>query len=161
MKGLMSKKTYLGKGGKHFGPFEEKELEALKKSGELENFAFIWDPFYRRWDTLHAAPAPIPNREGTNAKAQSEKMEAVCHDAVHILNGYLEEVSGQGCVLVSKAGHHRPFFAENACVKVDVLDPHSGKSATLLARMGKVHRGIEGIRYELVWERSAEVLLQF
>jgi hypothetical protein len=156
-----NKKIYLGKGGKHYGPFDESEIASFKKSGELENYAYIWDPFYRRWDALHAEPAPIPNAQGAVAKAQSERMEAICHDALHILNGYLEDVSGQGCVLISKAGHHRPFFAENARVKVDVLDPRSGKSATLVARMGKVRRAKAGLSYELVWERSAEVLLQF
>ncbi len=155
------KKIYLGKGGKHFGPFDENDLESFRKNGELENYAFIWDPFYRRWDALHAAPAAIPNAQGANAKAQNDRMEAVAHDALHILNGHLEDVSGQGCVLISKASHHRPFFAENARVKVDVLDPRTGKSATLLARLGKVRRASQGLSYELVWERSAEVLLQF
>jgi hypothetical protein len=151
----MSKPTYLSKGGKSFGPFDEKEMATLRSSGELDNFGFIWDARFRKWAPLHELP-PAPAMP--QAMACRSGIQAIVHDRLHVITGSLEEVTDAGCELVTTERSHRPYFAPEARVLMNLLDPESGRSTNLLGKLKGARLTAAGWRYELAWEGRPEAL---
>ncbi len=151
------KATYLAKGGKSFGPFDEKEMETLKSSGELENFGFYWDARFRKWTPLHELPPPPAMPKNLEFRGG---IQAVCHDRQNMITGALESVTDAGCELVTGDRSHRPYFAPDARVILNLLDPESGRSTNLRGKLRGARLTQGGWRYEISWEGRPEALEQ-
>ncbi len=56
----MSRKFYLGKGGQSFGPYSEKEFEAIRASDKIKEYTSYWDSESPTWQALDSPPPPPP-----------------------------------------------------------------------------------------------------
>ena len=54
-----SDKIYLGKSGKIYGPYSQREVETLVSQGAA--FTWIWDHSGSAWQPIEAAPASAPD----------------------------------------------------------------------------------------------------
>lgn len=70
-------KIYLGKSGKAYGPYTEKELESLQSQGLLSEFQWLWDENQKCWQALEPAPAPLITKVGIQKYAFNSQANPV------------------------------------------------------------------------------------
>lgn len=91
-------------------------------------------------------PKLVPTRE----------LEAACHDSRHIISGKLQRISDIGCELVCENGEG-PAFGQSAPLQLNLLDPATGRSVTVSARLEGVTRKNGHWAYELRWDQCPEI----
>ncbi len=147
----LSKKFYLGKKGKSFGPFTTAEIEAMRLSGELEAYSYLWNDSDQSWKTIEAAPPP-PGL--TPAPQISEhQYEAICHDTNTIVSGALENVSESGCDLICRDNSDSPRLGVKALLMLNVLDNAGKKAVNVKASLSEIVRREKTWVYRLRWAR--------
>ncbi|MDR3607386.1 MAG: hypothetical protein P4M08_08400 [Oligoflexia bacterium] len=71
---------YLAKAGKNHGPFDQTEIDAMRKSGELSDYSWIWNVARAAWEPIDHAPAPLApptdNQEATIAPTPASAPQA-------------------------------------------------------------------------------------
>jgi hypothetical protein len=142
---------FLAREGKIFGPFDAKELERFEASGEIRDYAFRWDPQSESWKPLQSPPTLAPGRLRA-ATGESNELEAIAHDTCSsLVGGRIGNVSETGCDLFAHAEADSPALAVDAVIRVNLLDPASGRSLDVQARLKEVFRGAAGWIYRLRW----------
>lgn len=163
-------RIFLGKKGRSYGPYTPSELEALRASGELKDYFWIWDLDEKKWIPLDPPPPPIPE-EALEKNATPRKghplrhdtlldLEAICHNAKTAVSGSLRRVSEQGCEMVIRSSSHAttPPFAKNAKLFLNLLDPESGKTEDLSAVLLGVSRKENQWIYQIQWRECPELV---
>lgn len=167
-------KNYLAKGGKTFGPFSEEQLRELRSSGAINGYSWIWNASRQAWDSLDPAPAgapveaealdapsapkpaPKPARQAP-VETYSKLIEAVCHDSHHLVTGMLRSMTDSGCELVSR-DEEGPVFNRRAPVVLNLLDPRTGKTMNVRARLSQAARKEGRWTYRLQWDQCPEII---
>jgi hypothetical protein len=66
--------TYLSKDGKVSGPFDSKQVESMKASGEFFTYEWMWDGQAPDWSPVpRKAPPPLPPSGGAPAATEKTK----------------------------------------------------------------------------------------
>lgn len=171
---------YLAKNGETIGPFTAEEFEAIRQSGKIREYSAIFDSRSNSWQPLEAAPPPppsfapapeVPSARGTAelappaarptlSRKPTRAIEALCHNRRDILSGSLDRLSDAGCdFLAVESDGAGPRFAEKGPVLLNLLDPATGESINVQARMLEAARAKEGWIYRLGWQSCPEFLL--
>lgn len=148
-----AKNIYLGRRGKSFGPFSRAEIEAMRLSGELEKYAFVWSPSENAWKTLETPPPPPGANPAPQAAARPSGYEAVCHDHTTLVSGALENVSEAGCDLVCLDSADSPRLGLKSMLLLNVLDNASQKAVNVQATLSEIVRREKAWVYRLRWAR--------
>src|SRR4051812_12460484 len=114
------KPLFLGRGGRVFGPYRSEEIEALRASGEIRSFSWIWEPARSAWQPLDPPPPPLTETESDGPAIRTVgalrhdailPLDVVCHDRRSAIVGKLRQVTEAGCELVSHQQCTEPPFA--------------------------------------------------
>src|SRR5580765_515134 len=131
--------TYLGKQGKIYGPFDDEEMKRLRDTGEIQSYAYVWKAENDAWEPLELPPPP-PKAIGKQSGAV-KALEALCYDSIRALvSGVLKNVSKNGCELVCKDEADSPSLAMRSLLKMNVLEPKTGKSVNMKVRVSESSR---------------------
>jgi len=145
---------YLAKSGEIFGPYSPEQFQDLLNTGALLKFSWFWDTEQSEWKPIDPAPVTSPlNKEKpltSGAKAAS-RIEALCFDGVSVASGRLDRITALGCDFIEAHGEVSPRFALNSSVTLDLLDPESGRSMSVRARLVAAAASEGRWRYQLQW----------
>lgn len=175
----MSKNIFLAKKGKITGPITLNEYEAMKASGQIEQFFWIWHADMRQWVPLDPPPAPIhaedddapaprvsahPAAIAAQAAAQvvqlkqpkikfgsTEHIEVLCHDFRNIVQGSIQEPNALGFSLVTPEDLHAPKLGAQGKVMLNLLNKKSGQMTTVSAEVTGVARVGKSWSYQIRW----------
>jgi hypothetical protein len=87
-------------------------------------------------------------------------LEALCHDARTVVTGKLCQVTDSGCEFVSSQGSSEPGFGAKSRVMLNLLDPKSGKSMNVPARLNGVQRKDGTWTFRVLWQSCPQLVLQ-
>lgn len=157
---------YLARAGKVSGPFTEAQFEKMEAKGETSHFSWFWKTSAPGWKPLD--PAPSFNPEQTHA-AHSEKhatphpvsasrIEVICHDFVNTVSGKLHDMSDLNCELLSDHDSAEPLFGVRSKVILNLLDPQSGASMNVQARITAVTRRGAHWVYRIRWAATPALI---
>jgi hypothetical protein len=102
------------------------------------------------------AAAPKPALRGYDVPG----LEAVCHDSRSVASGKLVGVTDSGCELVTNQRVAEPAFGATSNVTLNLLDPATGKSMNVAARLGGVQRKDGAWSYKVLWQGCPQLVLQ-
>ncbi len=144
---------YLGKGGRIFGPYPAEKLDALRLTGEILNYTYLWDEGAGEWRNIDPEP-PKPGSTSTRRKGDSslETADAICHDFNALVAGRLQNVTDIGCELVSHDPADAPLLALNSALVLNIMDPKGEKAANIRAAVFEVTHSDGAWIYHLRWE---------
>lgn len=154
-----NEKTFLGKSGQVFGPFNSQELDALRSKGQLSQYSWIWDHSAETWKPLEMPPpSPYASQAGTSGSGSKDwdwnRVEALCHDHSRVVSGTLAQVTQTGCDLVSDSP--QPVWVNRQVVNLNLYDPKTQKTRRFETQVAEVVRGEKGgWVYRLRWEAGA------
>ena len=147
-----SKMIYLGKSGKMFGPYSQREFEQMAVDGRLDQFVWMWKELEKKWIPIEAPPSLIPT------SALSFRIQAICYDISQVVQGTLEAITQTGCRLVSPANGEVPkvFLSKNA--HLSLVDEESGEDCRVPVQLFK-HEYRSGMCfYWLRWNEPPALL---
>lgn len=147
------KNIYLGRRGKSFGPFSKAEIEAMRLSGELENYSFVWNQAELAWKMLETPPPPPGARPAPQAQVRPSGYEAICHDHTTLVSGALENVTEAGCDLVCADNSDSPRLGLKSMLLLNVLDNANQKAVNVRATLSEIIRREKAWVYRLRWAR--------
>jgi hypothetical protein len=55
----MSARIYLGKAGRIFGPYADRDVSEMRATGEIERFSWIWQSSSPGWQAIDPPPPPV------------------------------------------------------------------------------------------------------
>lgn len=156
----MSQSRYLARQGQISGPFSEGDLEKMAASGELMKYSWIWDAKQGQWNPLDPAPSSSPEtrKKAPPARESSKQLEAICSDRLNVVSGGLSQVNELGCDLATNSSHDTPVLCVQAPVVINLLDPATGKSVNVRARVTSVQKTGSGWSYRLHWGKSPALI---
>jgi hypothetical protein len=149
-------KIYLGKQGKIYGPYTQKELQHLDQNGELENYTFIWNTSSESWTPIEAPP---PHPETSTRKGRSTSgiswadIEAIGHNFVHAVSGKLDRVTETGCDFLTPELDESPAIALNSKLILNMIDPKKGKTTSVITTLSDIKKKGSSWVYRLQWEK--------
>lgn len=167
---------YLARDGKNTGPFTSDQIESMRGSGELSGFQWMWDPSIGNWMPLGAPPAPpstastastaetpsarkSPSKEKQERRAKADRViEAVCHDNHALVSGTLDAMTESGCELLVESAEAGQVFSKRVPVRLNLLDPKTGESTDISARLEGVSRKDGRWAYRLRWDSLPDLL---
>jgi len=178
--GMSNHPIYLSKDGKVTGPFSAGQIEDLRQSGELYNYAWIWENSERGWTAIEeevevpeATPIPpppdalvraAPVQENTPIRIERLKkvldaIHVICHNRKTIMSGILHDAHEDGCVLQSLLPvQDLPTFKIGTPVSINLLNSQNGQSENTSATVKITRRGEEFWEYELTWDSLPKIL---
>lgn len=148
------KTTYLGRGGRVYGPFTDEEIERLRLSAEIENYTYLWDEQSSQWRNIDPAP-PHPGTEDHESSHALANFggEAICHNSKDMVAGQLENVGEGGCDLVSSDLSESPRLAVNSSLVLNVMDQTHRVAVNVRARLVESTRRAGKWVYRIRWAR--------
>lgn len=158
---------YLARSGQTYGPFNEEQIQSMRKSGEFENYTWFWDGKGSDWHAIDPPP-PAPTqkeslKEKTEAKTQAwtgrlqPDIQAICHNFRNIMSGSLARVTENGCEFISPHATHPGFGTRNE-VLLNLLDTRTGRSMNVSATIRRVSRAQGSWIYLIDWEKCPELM---
>jgi hypothetical protein len=179
---------YIAKAGKTSGPFTQTEIDAMRASGELAGYNWIWNETTAAWEPIDAAPAPpAPPGFGSMPKAAatvtrptpapaqvsvarlfsvpdevSTALQAICHDHLNVVAGMIKKAGESGCDFIAETGeatHSGPIFMKDMPVRLNIVDPLTGVSMTVRAEVVQAMRDSGLWKYRLSWASCPEIIL--
>ena len=181
---------FLAKGGQTYGPYTVEEFEEIKASPDFKSYTYIWDGRETNadWKPMELPPViPIKRKAGPGAPPPDAShpalansapsiaappvapilkgydvpgIEALCHDSHSAISGKLSGVTDAGCELVTTGARSEPAFGATAQVILNLLDPKSGRSMSVPARLSGVLRKDGKWSYQVQWKGCPELILQ-
>ena len=150
---MKKKESFLGKSGKIFGPFDLDEIEIFRATGEIKNYAYLWDAGATSWKPLEAPPSrpELPVAKPA-AEIKPLPLDVLCHNAEYTLvSGKLGNVSEKGGDFIVNRHDDSPMFGLNSPLFLNILDPRSHKSLNLAVSMKSVVRQNNSWVYRVQW----------
>jgi hypothetical protein len=68
----MSARIYLGKSGRIFGPYTDRDVSEMRATGELERFSWIWQSSAPGWQAIDPPPPPVVEGAGVGPGKEIE-----------------------------------------------------------------------------------------
>jgi len=75
------KHIYLAKSGRVKGPITSTEFQAIKDSGKLNRFSWIWDGQNEAWKPIDPPPPPLTDLEYFDASSSNENLQGIPNDS--------------------------------------------------------------------------------
>lgn len=158
---------YLAKSGKVSGPFDAHQFEQLKRSGEIDQYSWYWEPKSDQWTPIDPPPlnAPVNAANSTTKKSRKitthlQHFEVICYDYKELASGKLRTVSEFGCEIIIPIteGHLSPIFSERAPLLLNVLDEKSNQAMDVPANVNSISR--EGMHwvYRVRWNTLPQIV---
>ena len=172
---------YLGKNSQTFGPYTVEQFESIQASPDYSTYTFIWDgrDSNADWKPIEKAPAPpaLARKQSPGTPPPDEKvhqlparpmlrgydvpgLEALCHDTRHVISGRLTQVTDAGCELVCPQSSVAPAFGSQSNVVLNLLEPKSGRSMNVTARLCGVRRQDGCWSLKVLWKSCPELVVQ-
>lgn len=158
---------FLARAGKVSGPFTEAQFEKMEAKGETSHFSWFWKTSAPGWKPLDPAPSFNPEQvAGSHAGKQhapaapvsASRVEVICHDFVNTVSGRLHDMSDLNCELLSDHDSAEPLFCVRSKVVLNLLDPQSGASMNVQARITAVTRRGAHWVYRIRWATTPALL---
>jgi len=157
---------YLGKQGKTYGPFSQRDFDELLSSGKIDEYFWLWDFKAKSWKPLEAPPPPIV--EGENGQISvvpisnelalpNAGFQAICHDFHHAISGELARITQGGCDLIAPFNQGGSPFGENSQIFINLFESQTGKSIQVKAKLARVSHGKSGWRYSFRWAELPKI----
>ncbi len=168
---------YLSRAGQTFGPISETELKAMRSSGEIYGYAYLFESPARGWESIHPMPSAPPTAVGASLASPevpppsrqrrapstispARPVEVVMHDFHHLVTGNLSSLTESGCELICEEHEEAgPVFAERSRLVLNLLDPKTGRAMNVAASLSQVARKDGHWSYQLRWDQVPEILL--
>lgn len=147
---------WLGKSGKIFGPYSEKQYEALQTEGRLSDYTWIWDEKKQAWSPLETPPPPPVLKSSSRKGSTPEHWEVVCHNFKDAFSGRITSFHEQGGVILSTHESLMPVLSEKSKIYLNLLETKSGKSLCVQATLRSVQRTRQGWSYQVEWESAPD-----
>jgi hypothetical protein len=87
-------------------------------------------------------------------------IEALCVDARHAVTGKLTQVTDSGCEFVTTQGASESCFGAKAQIMLNLLEPKTGRSMNVPARLSGVSRKGGKWSYRVDWKSCPELIRQ-
>ena len=159
MSALKPNQIFLSRAGKVFGPYTDEQIDSLRKSGELMDYAWIWDSAASRWNTIHQEPPP-PAIQNT-AVVMERAIQAVCFTSENLMGGAIESADSEGFAIYCDTSFEGLGpFKKGQTVQVSLVDDSSGQSENLTAVVSGCKREDRGIHYRFAWQQIPAILSQ-
>ena len=163
---------YLKNGDKTVGPYTEDEFKKLREDGELVKYTAIFRDPSKGWEHLappppsgEAAPArrsPEPSARVTHSPTKLRKVahgyDVLLHDYRQVVSGTMTQMTEFGCEVVCH-GEVGPTFSKDHPIQLNILDPKSGESTQVLARLDRMGRSDGNWSYRLLWDQAPSLLV--
>lgn len=172
----MEATTYLAKAGKVSGPFDAKQIEDLKRSGDFYAFEWMWDGHSPDWapvprklqappalpevarkithvSAAEAANAPVaknPSFHGADIKTSDKTFCAVLFDTRITIGGEVSHAHSRGGKFVSTPTQQIPV-SKGSSALLDLLDEATDRSTKVKAAVVNVSRMGERWVLDLEW----------
>jgi hypothetical protein len=159
LKELMSA-IYLSRSGQTFGPYTNEQIEALRSSGELETYQWIFEDPARGWQPV-GGPPPSPPQEtvASPVAAQTAALNgpgwaAILHDGHHhLVSGEVVQVSAGTCVIGKTLPRSTmPVFRPGASLILNLLDPELNRAENVSVRVEAVTKQGQAWEYQVAWK---------
>lgn len=172
---------YISKAGKTEGPFTEAQIDAMKASGELFQYSWIWNETTSVWDPIDKAPAPLaPPRPVATLRAVptpqpspqpsvarlfnvpdqvSTALQAICHDHSNVVAGTIKKAGETGCDFFAESPESIPTFMKDMPVRLNIVNPTTGDSMSVRAEVVQAMRDSGRWKYRLSWSSCPEIIL--
>jgi hypothetical protein len=122
-------------------------------------------------DNSRAAAAPAaPEAAPAARQAPASRMalrgydvpgiEALCHDSRSVISGKLTQVTDSGCELVCSQNAVAPSFGTKSPVILNLLEPKTGRSMNVAARLSAVRRKDGNWSLKVLWNGCPELIVQ-
>ena len=173
---------YVAKGTQVVGPLSAEQLENLRKTQELQNYDWIWNPESRSWDPIpHQAPPPdepstqvAQSLEAFAAAVKSSATVAalagpptarpdllgICYDPRNVLSGTIASHHAAGCIFKSaEQTTELAPFRMGSILHLNLLDPRTKKSETIPVHLANCLRRDDGFELTLEWKAVPNLVL--
>jgi hypothetical protein len=87
-------------------------------------------------------------------------IEALCHDSIHVIAGKLTQVTDSGCELICPQNSVAPGFGSKSPVVLNLLEPKTGRSMNVSARLSAVRRREGQWSLKVLWNGCPELIVQ-
>ena len=173
----MKKLHFLAKLGRVYGPVTEADFEALRSSGKIYEYTWMWNTAQNAWQAIDAAPAPLQLEDFDKPVVHVEATPTVSvaqptvelgfnlpkginipvigHDFRSVISGVLHQMNGQGCEFHTDDKAFAPTFVTRSAIILNLLDAKSGHLMNVSARVLGVTRSQNGWVYRCVWQQAA------
>ncbi len=148
---MKSNEIYLAKAGKVYGPYSDADFHQIETSGEIQKYTWLWDAKAKKWQPLDPPPLPIESTR-TSQKFEKNSLEAIAFDHRAAVAGFLRSVTDLGCEICTEDHSDSPRLGENSTIQLSLLDPKSGKSVNVRARLAKIRLEKQGWTYKVRWD---------
>jgi hypothetical protein len=167
---------WLSRESKTEGPFTTAQIEAMKSSGELKKYTWIWSGFSKSWAPLNPPPPPPSFAAQPKAQASAAQppvqapkpaapartmsdLSVICHDNRSIVAGVIGSFLGTDSVLKSSDYLDMlPPFKKGAKVLVNLLDEKSGKTENAQAEIVDFKKTNSKWEYRLKWSSTPKLI---
>jgi hypothetical protein len=147
---------FLGKNGKIFGPYHQRDYDQMLSNGSLMNFTWIWDWKASNWQLLEMPPALIT--EDLNSLERDIPIQAVCFNKKHIISGRLDMITENGCILVAENNNDKRSFSAKSSIEVNLYNLKSKKSVTIDASISSMDYKNRRWIYCIKWDECPNIL---
>ena len=106
-----------------------------------------------------AAPQPPAHNPPPLSRKFNQGIEAVCHDFHQVISGVLDTISESGCSVIAKESSSSPAFGRKSHLLLSLLDPSTGNSMNVKAKLASASREGGKWHYRLQWESCPEILV--
>ncbi|MEK7692083.1 MAG: PilZ domain-containing protein [Bdellovibrionota bacterium] len=145
---IKSKSVYLGTRGQIFGPFSESEFASLERTREIEKYTWIWESQSVGWKPIEAPPPAPPEFQEVR---MTKQLEAICMDARAMMSGIVQNITESGCEFIGEKPAGGRVFVPETSVVINLLDPDTGRTVNITARLASIAPTLDGCVYRLRW----------
>lgn len=158
---MSAREYFLAKGGRVFGPFDQKKYEALHASGEIRTYSWLWDEKKGQWNPIDPPPPALNRGERRPAPAKNvdaPPLAVLCYDDRNAGTGILNRATEIGCEWLCLGHSAAPPLASRTRIYMDLHNPKTGESSTIQAQVHETTRCAQGWIYHLSWDHPPSIL---
>jgi hypothetical protein len=166
-------KYYLARNQKTFGPLTQEEVDALRKSGQLTQYTWMFREGESQWTPIDPPPAlpsaaeepvrqaparPAPVRQTPVRRIDQHAYRVILFDHRNAISGWLVDASDGGCDIRSDQKGSDPLFVQREIACLTLHDTKTGESIKLRVRVAEIARADRGWTYQLRGNAVPELL---
>lgn len=150
---------FLARNQKVFGPLSAEEIEALRMSGQLSAYTWLYREGDDRWSPIDPPPAlPDSPQIAAPAPLEPHAYRVVLFDQRNAISGWLVAASEDGCEIHSDQKGTDPLFVQKTPASLSLHDTRSGETIKLTVRISAIQRSNSAWVYRLRWKGTPSLL---
>lgn len=157
--------------GKIAGPYSPVQIDALKASGEILQYDWIWTGDKKTWEAItppapagiaaprHAEPARVVQLRPVASPVKfpdNGVFHVICHDFHQLVPGVVAEVLSNGCIFTSTAKQSTPLLQQNKKIWMNFVNESTGYSVNISGVLSQVSRKGGAWQYQVEWENVTQ-----